>query len=87
VGYKEMKKKLSDKKKLIAYILNKDPEFELSQKKIADILGVNQSTVSNAIKEMKYLVKIRKLDKELKEAKKKIAEMGILPEQEKYYIQ
>lgn len=82
-----MKKKLSDKKKLIAYILNKDPEFELSQKKIADILGVNQSTVSNAIKEMKYLVKIRKLDKELKEAKKKIAEMGILPEQEKYYIQ
>ena len=44
-----MNRKLSDKKKCMAYVLNRDPDFRYSQKKIAKMMDVSQSTISNAI--------------------------------------
>lgn len=74
-----MKKKLSEKKQYMAYILSTDPEFEYSQKKISDLMDVSQPTVSNAIKEVKHLRTVYNLEKQLAEAKEKI--------QEKYQVE
>lgn len=59
--------KLSKKKKYMAYILHDDDEFGYPQKKIAYLMGVSQSTISNAVKEMRYEVEIHGLKKELVE--------------------
>jgi predicted transcriptional regulator len=44
------KKKLTDKKKLMAYVLNKDEDFGYTMGKIGKMMGVSQSTISAAIK-------------------------------------
>jgi len=72
-----LKKKMSDKKKLMAYVLNKDPDFKVPMKKIGDILNVSQSTVSTAVKEVAYQKEIYGLTKELNKAKKKVQELNI----------
>ena len=50
-----MKKKMSDKHKLMAYVLSTDVDLNrdknITQKEIANLFGVSQSTVSQAIKE------------------------------------
>lgn len=62
-----MKRKLSDKEKMLAYVLNK--EFEYSQKDIADFMGtripggVSQPTIANAIKDAGFLIQINQLQK------------------------
>lgn len=65
-----MKKKMSDKKKLMAYVLNKDDDFDCSMTKIADLLGVSQSTVSTSVKEIGLKKRIMDLETELRETKK-----------------
>ena len=50
--------KMSKKKKYMAYILHVDDEFGYTQKKIAALMDVSQSTISNAVKEMRYEAEI-----------------------------
>ena len=57
--------KMSKKKKYMAYILHVDGEFGYTQKKIAALMDVSQSTISNAVKEMRYEAEIYGLKKEL----------------------
>mgnify|MGYP002406017833 CR=1 FL=1 len=59
--------KMSKKKKYMAYILHEDDEFGYKQKKIAELMGVSQSTISSAVKEMRYEAEIYGLKKELEE--------------------
>jgi DNA-binding Lrp family transcriptional regulator len=54
IGVIKILKKDVRQKKLMAYVLNKDPEFRVHMSKIGDILNVSQSTVSNAIKDVTY---------------------------------
>ena len=49
---------MSKKKKYMAYILHVDDEFGYMQKKIAALMDVSQSTISNAVKEMRYEAEI-----------------------------
>ena len=71
--------KMTRKHKLMAYILNKDEDFHYSQKKIAQLMDVAQSTISNATKEMEYLVEINDLKKELAQTRTFLKQQGILP--------
>ena len=64
-----MKKKMSDKKKLMAYVLNKDEDFGYSMDKISNLMDVAQSTVSNAVKEVTLKKKIYDLQNELNQVK------------------
>jgi len=73
-----MKKKLNEKKKMMAYVLNTDPEFDCSQKKIGDLLEVSQSAISTGIKEVKMLKKIYDLEDELAKAKQQIADKNMI---------
>ena len=57
--------KMSKKKKYMAYILHEDDEFGYKQKKIAALMDVSQSTISSAVKEMRYEAEIYGLKKEL----------------------
>jgi predicted transcriptional regulator len=65
-----MKKKMSDKKKLMAYVLNKDDEFNCSMTNISNLLGVSQSTISTSVKEIGLKKRIMNLENELGETKK-----------------
>ena len=56
---------MSKKKKYMAYILHVDDEFGYTQKKIAALMDVSQSTISSAVKEMRYEAEIYGLKKEL----------------------
>ena len=59
--------KMSKKKKYMAYILHDDDEFGYTQKKIAALMEVSQSTISSAVKDMRYEAEIHGLKKELAE--------------------
>lgn len=78
---------MSSKKKYMAYVLNKDPELGYSQSDIAKLMKVTQSTIHNAIKDVKYEVEIRDLTCQLEEARKKIIELNLLPEPDVFYIE
>ena len=71
--------KMTKKHKLMAYVLNKDESFHYSQKKIASLMDVTQSTISNAVKEVEYLREIKGLKEELLQARSILKEQGILP--------
>ncbi|MGM2692752.1 hypothetical protein ACS2QQ_27390 [Bacillus cereus group sp. Bce032] len=60
-----MRKKLTDKKKLMAYVLNKDEDFGYTMEKIGKMMGVSQSTISAAIKEVTLRKQIYDLQTEL----------------------
>jgi predicted transcriptional regulator len=62
-----MKTKLTKKHKVSAYVLNK--ELGYSQEDIANLMKVNQSSVSNAVKEIRYEKEIYDLKAELEEAR------------------
>ncbi|GEM_PF-2649128 len=68
-----MKKKMSDKKKLMAYVLNKDEDFSYSMDKISQLMDVSQSTISTSIKEVTLKKKIYDLENELSEAKRLVS--------------
>lgn len=53
--------KMSERHKMIAYVLNK--EFECRQSEIAQLMKVSQSTIANAIKEVSFRLTIQGLEK------------------------
>lgn len=73
------KKRMNQKQKLIAYVLNTDADLNrnknITQREIADILGFSQSTIAQNIKETKYQIRINQLEKELSEIKGEIPQM------------
>ncbi len=68
-----MKKKMSDKHKLMAYVLSTDADLNrdknITQGDIADLFGVSQPTVAQAVKEAKLRLRINELEQELSQAK------------------
>lgn len=74
-----MKKKMSDKHKLMAYVLSTDVDLNrdknITQKEIANLFGVSQSTVSQAIKESIIRQRIHELEKELSVAKGEVMQL------------
>ena len=71
--------KMTKKHKMIAYLLNKDEDFGYSQEKIATLMGVSQSTISNAVKEIEYLRRISNLEKALSQVRMELIQQGVLP--------
>lgn len=67
-----MQAKLTDLEKRMAYVLNKDINFGYSMSSIGKLMGVSQSTISNAIKQVDYLRQITNLEMELEEAKRQL---------------
>lgn len=67
-----MQSKLTDLQKRMAYVLNKDINFGYSMSSIGELMGVSQSTISNAIKQVDYLRQITNLEMELEEAKRQL---------------
>lgn len=78
-------KKMSDKHKVVAYVLNK--EMGYTQSKISDLMNVSQSTIANACKEMIFRKEISNLERELQEARATIQEAGLLPSAPTLYIE
>lgn len=74
-----MKQKMSEKHKLIAYVLKTDVDFNsnknITQSKIADLLGVSQSTIAQSIKEVKLRLRFHELEKELSQMKKEVRQL------------
>lgn len=79
-----MRRALNEKQRLIAYVLNKDPDLgNHSTKKIGEFFGVSQSTAYNAVKEIQIARKIQDLKQQLAAAKvdaEKYIETGRLSE-------
>lgn len=69
-----MKAKLTLKHKAMAYILNY--EFGYSMNKIAELMSVSQSTVSNSIQKFIFEMRINDLQSELNEAREQLDELG-----------
>lgn len=69
--------KMTEKHKFMAYILSL--EFNYSQTKIANLMDVSQSTIANAIKDVKYLKTIQDLTRQLNDARQEIAANGLKP--------
>ncbi len=77
-----MKQVLSQKKQFAAYVLNKAPDYGFSQKKIAQMMDVGQSTISNAIARVEHMRQIQDLTRQLEEARNLLVESGIMPQPE-----
>ncbi|MDE6672317.1 MAG: hypothetical protein K2K16_08975 [Ruminococcus sp.] len=74
-----MKPKMTDKHKLMAYVLSTDEDLnknkKITQKEIADVFGVGQSTISSGIKDAKNRIKIQSLENELSQLKKELLQL------------
>ena len=77
-----MKQKMSEKHKLMAYVLSTDADLHINknvtQSEIANILGVSQSTVAQSIKEVKFRRRIDELEKELSQVKKEVIKLQVV---------
>lgn len=69
-----MKAKLTNRHKLMAYVLS--TEFGYTMTAIGNLMKVSQSTISQAIKEVRYEITIRDLRQELLETKQLLLEQG-----------
>lgn len=74
-----MQIKMTVAQKLMAWILNK--ECRWTQAKIAQHMGVRQSTISLAIKEAGYWIKNENLTMELSELRQMLTQQGIFIQQ------
>lgn len=72
-----MPKKMTDKHKYTAYVLNKD--FGYTKTRTGEIMGVSQSTISNAVKEIEYRIRTENLKDEFQEAWEALKEKGYTP--------
>lgn len=74
-----MKKKMSDKHKLMAYVLSTDADLNrdknITQDDIANLFGVSQPTVAQAVKEAKLRLRISELEQELSQAKWEVMQL------------
>lgn len=69
-----MKQKMTDKHKLMAYLLNKEMGYSMTS--IAQLMQVTQATISTSIKEVVFRRRISNLENELYEAKKSLLALG-----------
>jgi len=76
--------KMTDKHKLMAYVLNK--EMGYTQSAIATLMNVSQSTIANVCKEISFRITINNLEKELQEARFLIQQQGLTVENPQLYI-
>lgn len=76
--------KMTDKHKILVYVLYK--EFGYKQTAIANLMGISQSTVANAYKEVCFRITIQNLEYELQEARNIIAAQGLLPKSPIYFL-
>lgn len=67
-------KKMTEKHKLIAYILYTEYGYKMIA--IANLMGVAQSTISLAVKEIAYKVSLQDLSHQIKELKLELNELG-----------
>lgn len=74
-----MKQKMSDKHKLMAYVLSTDADLNreknITQEDIANLFGVSQPTVAQAVKEAKLRLRINELEQELSQVKGEVLQM------------
>lgn len=74
-----MKKKMSENHKLMAYVLSTDADINqtknITQTDIANLFGVSQSTVAQAIKEAKLRVRINELEQQLSPVKEELLQL------------
>ena len=80
-----MGKKLSTKHYAIAFVLNS--EMGYTQKEIATLMKVSQSTISNMIKEFEYQKQIYGLQQELNNAREIIEKKNLLQKNDTYFIE
>ena len=73
------KSKMTDKHKMMAYILSTDLDLNsnknITQSEIGKLFGVSQPTIAQAIKEAKFRVQIQNQEKELSMLKKEITQL------------
>lgn len=77
--------KMTDRHKMMAYVLHR--EFEYRQSAIAQLMGVSQSTIANAVKEISFRLTIQNLEKELQEARRELERQGVFPESPRLYLE
>lgn len=74
-----MKQKMTDKHKLMAYVLSTDADLNrdknITQEDISDLFGVSQPTVAQGIKEAKLRLRINELEGELSELKGEVLQL------------
>lgn len=74
-----MQKKMNEKQKIMAYVLNTDADINANQRitqaKIGDLFGVSQSTVAQAMKDVRHKMEVNNLKNELFEAKRTLIMM------------
>ena len=74
-----MKNKMCIKHKFMAYVLSTDADINqtknITQTDIANLFGVSQSTVAQAIKEAKLRVRIHELEQQLSPVKKELLQL------------
>lgn len=76
--------KMSDKHKMMAYVLNK--EMGYTQGAIASLMRVSQSTVANMCKEISFRITINNLENELQEARVTLQQNGIVTSEPQLYL-
>ena len=74
-----MRKKMTDKHKLMAYVLSTDADLNreknITQGEIAGLFGVSQPSVAQGIKEAKLRVRINELEQELSQIKGEVMQL------------
>jgi len=80
--------KMTLKHKLMAYVLTQDADFSYSQNEVAKLLNISQSRISESVKDIKYQMTIRNLEKEIENTKNKLMqhEAISLNEPEIYFL-
>ena len=74
-----MKKKMSDKLMWMAYVLSTDADLNrgrnITQNDIANLFGVSQPTIAQAVKEARFHLQINELKQELSRAKNEVMQL------------
>ena len=74
-----MRKKMTDKHKLMAYVLSTDADLNreknITQGEIAGLFGVSQPSVAQGIKEAKLRLRINELEQELSQIKGEVMQL------------
>ena len=74
-----MRKKMTDKHKLMAYVLSTDADLNREKNitlgEIAGLFGVSQSSVAQGIKEAKLRLRINELEQELSQIKGEVMQL------------
>lgn len=74
-----MRQKMTDKHKLMAYVLSTDADLNreknITQGEIGKLLGVSQSSVAQGIKEARFRLRINELEQQLSQAKSEVMQL------------